>query len=185
MDSRVTQFMTPEASKHALGISREREAEALGFDAIYGRYSAYVASIAYRLLGRDTEVDDVVQDVFLQVHRRGHTIRPDAVRGWLSVTTVRAARRRIQKRRLLGWLGLSTGEIELVDPHASPEHSSHVRSMARAVDQMPTDERIVWVLYNVEEKTLEETAELCECSVSTVQRRLRKAKRILDRVRDL
>ena len=35
----------------------------------YRLYSRYVAAIAIRLIGRDDEVDDVVQDVFLRAHR--------------------------------------------------------------------------------------------------------------------
>ena len=65
------------------------QAPALDFRTLFERYSQYVATIAFRLLGRNDEVDDVVQDVFLQVHRRLSTIRPDAVRGWLAVVTVR------------------------------------------------------------------------------------------------
>ena len=42
---------------------------ALDFDALFRRYSPYVASIGLRLLGRDDELDDLVQDVFLEAHR--------------------------------------------------------------------------------------------------------------------
>src|SRR5690348_13558322 len=76
------------------------KATALDFRTIFERYSHYVATIAFRLLGRNDEVDDVVQDVFLQVHRRLSTIRPDAVKGWLAVVTVRATRRRLRRRWL-------------------------------------------------------------------------------------
>jgi RNA polymerase sigma-70 factor (ECF subfamily) len=153
----------------------------LEFRAVFERYSPYVATIAFRILGRDDEVDDVVQDVFLQVHRRLHTIQVPAVRAWLAIATVRATRRRLRRRWVWRALGFDGTGDELIDPKASPEQRAHVGSVARLLDHMPADDRIAWVLRHLEDKTLEETAELCGCSVSTVQRRLRAAKSYLDR----
>jgi RNA polymerase sigma-70 factor (ECF subfamily) len=155
----------------------------LDFRTIFERYSHYVATIAFRLLGRNDEVDDVVQDVFLQVHRRLSTIRPDAVRGWLAVVTVRATRRRLRRRWLWRSLGVENISEELPDPDASPEQRAHVLSVGRLLDKMPADNRIAWLLKQVEGKTIEETAELCGCSVSTAQRRLRAAHIFLNRAR--
>jgi RNA polymerase sigma-70 factor, ECF subfamily len=159
------------------------QAPALDFRTIFERYSHYVATIAFRLLGRNDEVDDVVQDVFLQVHRRLSTIRPDAVRGWLAVVTVRATRRRLRRRWLWRTLGMENITEELPDPDASPEQRAHVLSVGRLLDKMPADNRIAWLLKQVEGKTIEETANLCGCSVSTAQRRLRAAHIFLNRAR--
>jgi transmembrane sensor len=57
-----------EAAMH-LSASLEsslRTMAGLDIDALFMRHSPYVAAVALRLLGRDDEVDDVVQDVFLQ-----------------------------------------------------------------------------------------------------------------------
>jgi RNA polymerase sigma-70 factor (ECF subfamily) len=158
-------------------------AATLDFRTIFERYSHYVATIAFRLLGRNDEVDDVVQDVFLQVHRRFSTIRPDAVRGWLAVVTVRATRRRLRRRWLWRSLGVEDLTEELPDPDATPEQRAHVQSVGRLLDKMPADNRIAWILKQVEGKTIEETAQLCGCSVSTAQRRLRAAYIFLNRAR--
>ena len=57
-------------------------------DSFIRAYSPYVARLAYRLLGRDEEVDDIVQDVFVAFLRFRHDIRePAAVRSWLATTT--------------------------------------------------------------------------------------------------
>src|SRR6185436_4244706 len=131
------------------------QAKPLDFRTIFERYSHYVATIAFRLLGRNDEVDDVVQDVFLQVHRRLSTIRPDAVRGWLAVVTVRATRRRLRRRWLWRTLGIENITEELPDPDASPEQRAHVLSVGRLLDKMPADNRIAWLLKQVEGKTIE------------------------------
>src|SRR5262249_20345365 len=73
------------------------------------RYRGYVAAIGLRLLGRDDEVDDLVQEVFLAAAgARGlATLRDaEAMRGWLATVAVRVARRKLRLRGLRRALGL-------------------------------------------------------------------------------
>jgi RNA polymerase sigma factor (sigma-70 family) len=72
---------------------------------------------------------------------------------------------------------------ELVDPTASPEDRALVAAVYRALERLPRDERLVWVLRVVESETLESIADLLGCSVSTVQRRLRAAQSALGVIR--
>jgi RNA polymerase sigma-70 factor (ECF subfamily) len=51
----------------------------------------------------------------------------------------------------------------------------------RALDRLPADERVAWVLRFVEEESLDDMVVLCGCSKSTVQRRLRSAQAQLAR----
>src|SRR5215207_10492930 len=86
--------------------------------AAFRDYSSYVAAIALRLLGRDAEVEDVVQDVFVAaMGKLPPAHEPRAVRGWLATVTVRMAGRRLRRRRLLRFLGLDDApEYALVAP---------------------------------------------------------------------
>ena len=71
------------------------------FDALFHRFAPYVATIGLRILGRDGEVDDLVQEVFFEAHRGLESLRsPDAVKGWLARICVRKATRRLKRRRL-------------------------------------------------------------------------------------
>ena len=66
-------------------------------DELFKEHAAYVARLAYRMMGRDVEIDDVVQDVFVLLLRHiGRIRQPDAVRAWLATTTVRLTRRRLR-----------------------------------------------------------------------------------------
>ena len=83
------------------------QASALDLDTLFRRYSSYVAAIAHRLLGRDDDVDDTVQEVFLAAVRGLGSVRdPKAVKAWLARIAVRSARRRLRKRRLRSFFGL-------------------------------------------------------------------------------
>src|SRR3982751_3102312 len=73
----------------------------VAFHELFARYGAYVARLASRLLGSgDTDVDDVVQDVFVLASRRLPTI-VDLIqaRGWLATVTTRLVARRLRRRR--------------------------------------------------------------------------------------
>src|SRR5579863_9780115 len=75
-------------------------------EAVFRAYSKYVAGVAARLLGRDEEIDDVVQTVFLTALRGMKQLRdPKAAKGWLATVTVRVATRKLRYRRLKSMVG--------------------------------------------------------------------------------
>ena len=165
-----------------VGASRDSADEGLDFESVYRRYSPYVAKIGYRLLGRDSEVDDLVQDVFLAAHRGLHRIREHgAVKAWLITVTVRLARRRLRSRRLRGALHLDSSPdySDIADPSVSPEQRALVVHVYRLLDRMPVNQRIAWSLRYIEGERLERVAELCECSLATAKRRI---KAVQDRI---
>jgi RNA polymerase sigma-70 factor, ECF subfamily len=154
------------------------------FDQVFRRYAPYVARIATRLLGRDGEVDDLVQDVFLEAHRGLASVHtPAALGGWLARICVRRATRRLRRRKLLAWLSLDhVSERELPPlPGVSAEDRTEAARLYRALDRLPAEERVAWLLRHVEGETLDDMVELCGCSKSTVQRRLWRAEAQLSR----
>ena len=162
-----------------------RELDPRDFDAVFRRYSPYVARIALRLLGSDGEVDDLVQDVFIEAHHGLRSLRePAALGGWLARICVRRATRRLRRRRFLALLSLDgVAERELpFDASASPEERAEVARLYRRLDKLPADERVAWLLRHVEGESLEDMVRLCACSKSTVQRRLRSAENRLQEV---
>src|SRR5690606_690225 len=114
--------------------------EALDLDALFRRYSPYVAAVAYRLLGRDEEVDDTVQEVFLAAVRGLRQIRdPGAVKGWLARITVRTARHRLERRRLRRLFGLDdpVAYESVADASASAEQRATIARVYRVLDGLP------------------------------------------------
>jgi RNA polymerase sigma-70 factor (ECF subfamily) len=149
-------------------------------DAFIRSYSQYVARLAYRLLGRDEEVDDVVQDVFVAFLRFRHDIRePNAVRSWLATTTVRTVHKRLRTRMrrvraLLRLEGDHAGS-EAAAQGASPEDQTALARIHEALDEVPAKVRIAWILRYLEQETNEDVARLCRCSLATAKRRIAQA----------
>jgi len=157
-----------------------------GFDDLFRTHAPYVGGLVLKLIGRPGYVDDIVQDVFIRAHRGLGGLRdPQAVRPWLRRIAVRRARRWLRRRWVLRWFRESdvAAHPDLVDASASPEQRAQVAQVYRLLARMPQDDRVVWVLRLVEGETLEEIAEALGCSVSTVQRRLRAARAVMESLR--
>ena len=153
---------------------------------LFRRYAPYVATVGIRLLGRDDELDDLVQEVFIEAYRGLHQLRrAQSVKAWLARITVRRATRRLRRRRLRAFFSLDSlpADARLVDDGATPEERADVISSYRMIERMPIRQRVVWVLKHVEGETLDSIAEICRCSKTTAQRRLRAAEKGLEQQR--
>jgi RNA polymerase sigma-70 factor (ECF subfamily) len=159
--------------------SRDRLAE------LYAEYARYVAWFASRLLTRQEEVEDVVQEVFLIAAKRlDDLIDPPKVRGWLKVVTLRTAARLLRWNRVRARLGMAPAATAVGDrvasPGASPEDRAALRELLVVLDKMPVDLRMAWSLRYMHEETVEAVAELCGCSLATAKRRIVAAQRLIN-----
>src|SRR4051812_39179732 len=74
-----------------------RSGEAWAQEALFRRYSRMVNGLAYRILGRDADVDDLVQDSFLEALRGLERLdNPQAFASWLGSIVVRTAGKRLR-----------------------------------------------------------------------------------------
>jgi RNA polymerase sigma-70 factor (ECF subfamily) len=109
-----------EPSDEALiSLVRERNTDALGF--LFRRYSALVRGVAYRVLRDPSEADDLLQDIFLLVHRLCGTFDSSkgSARFWILQMTYRRAisrRRYLTSRHFYTRVDLEDVEAEVADP---------------------------------------------------------------------
>jgi RNA polymerase sigma-70 factor (ECF subfamily) len=137
-----------------------------------------------RLMGRDDEVDDIIQEVFLAAVRGiGDVADPAAIRGWLATVTVRTARKRLRVRRMRGMLGLETARSyeDVAAPGASPEERAMLARVYAALDRVPVNQRLAWTLRHVEGEALDQVASRCGCSLATVKRWIASAHAVVEK----
>lgn len=146
-------------------------------DEAFRLHAPYIARLAGSILG-SSDVDDLVQDVFIDAERGLREIRdPAALRSWLATIAVRKARRRLKPRGIQRFLRRDKDGAELArtvpssDP--SPEDAFLLQSLYKELGKLPAADRIAWTLRHVEEFSLPEVAAACECSLATVKRRVR------------
>jgi RNA polymerase sigma-70 factor (ECF subfamily) len=151
---------------------------------VYRRYGRYVAAVILRLGGRSAEIDDLMQDVFLEAARGiGKLREPGAVKAWLATIAVRAVRSRLRTRRARRFFGVDTsaGYENLVDPGASPYEKALIATVFRLLDDMPVEDRLAFALRHIQGETLESVAELCGCSLATANRRIARTLQTLEK----
>lgn len=159
----------------SLRLVREGDgAGGLSFDDFFRRHHRLVAAIGLRMLGRAADVEDFVQDVFLEAHRGYAKIRePAAAKGWLRSIAVRKAIRRLRRRRVAMALGLDRPDpLETAPYAANQEQAVLLQQIYRVLEHVPAKAKVVWVLRVIEGEKLEDIAAMTGMGLSSVKRHL-------------
>lgn len=165
-------------------VARCQEGSREAFELLYRRHAPYAVALAVRVQGHPADVEDILHDAFVRVHGRLASLRSgEAFRPWLSSIIVSLVRSRLRRRRLLGSLGLSSGEPvdldALVANEAGPSERMELAEVYAALRRVPIDQRIAWTLRYVEGQKLEEVAASTACSLATAKRRILGAQQAL------
>ena len=176
--ARLPRPSTQDAVLVARALGGDRWAE----EAIYRRHVHRVSAVAARLLRRGADVDDVVQDTFVEGLRALAKLRdPERLGPWLVRIAVHRVHKIFRRRRLLRWIGLERLEApdETLVSQARTEAGHEARAELdwhdRALDALDWDTREAWVLVVLEGYALGEAAELAGCSLATLKRRVARA----------
>ena len=153
-------------------------------EALFRRYAAKVNGMGIRLIGRDTELDDLVQDAFTEAWRSLHKLdAPQAFGAWLDAIVVRTAHKMLRRRKLATRLGLRRSEPldfdQLISPTAPPDVRSELVAIYNLVESLPAPTRIAFILRRVEGTPLEDIAHALGVSLATAKRRIADAERLL------
>jgi RNA polymerase sigma-70 factor, ECF subfamily len=139
----------------------------------------FVWRLLRRLGLREGDADDAAQQVFLAAAGRLGDVEPSRERSFLYgvALNVGSRARRSQGRRREEPLE-AAGEREAHEPNAEQllERRQARQLLDALLDEMPDDLRVVFVLFELEELSTPEIAELCQIPVGTAASRLRRAR---------
>lgn len=146
---------------------------------VYRRYVQDITRIVQRLLGPDTERDDVIQESFMHAIEGAAKFRgtPDQLKGWIAIIAVNRSRRLIRKRKI-------RSRISFFDPSSMPEspsgHSPETdHALTRAyeiIQKLGVEERVAFTLRYIDQRELTEVASLMDVSLATAKRRIKKGR---------
>lgn len=152
------------------------------FRAVYDEHFEFVWRSLRRLGVRDADAMDLTQKVFLAVHVGWNEFEGRSkIRTWLFGICRRVAsdyRRSSPIRREIV-TDAALLELQEVTDNVAPEgaDSRSRATVAEAIlNRMPEPQRVVFVLFELEEMSGEQIAELLDLSVGTVRSRLRLAR---------
>lgn len=158
-------------------VARCRAGDKAAFRELFLRHRGDVVRLVYRMLGRRADAEDVVQEVFLQVHRSLRDFRGDAkFSTWLhrvTVNVVLMVRRAAKSRPVFAEEPIDdvTGEDGLW-PDEDVARRDRLRAFSRCVDQLSEKKRTVFILHELEGMPAAEIAQVVEAPVLTVRTRL-------------
>jgi len=146
---------------------------------VYREHFAFVWRSLRHLGVAESDVEDAVQDVFVVVHGKLATFEHRAaITTWIygiCIHVAQARRQRAHARRELPTdpreLPLDVAEGECVDE--AYERREAERLLDTILDTLPIEQRAVFTLFELEERSCEEIAQLCAIPLGTVYSRLR------------
>jgi RNA polymerase sigma-70 factor (ECF subfamily) len=147
---------------------------------VFREYAPFVWRVLRGLGVAEADVADVCQEVFVVVHRKLTAFEGrSSLRTWLygiSARTVSDYRRRASRRReVLTDAPLDQAAIGTADDALALRLACRV--LDRILDDLTEEQRAVFVLYEIEELTMSEVAELLGCPLQTAYSRLIAARR--------
>jgi RNA polymerase sigma-70 factor (ECF subfamily) len=163
------------------------------FDEVYDQFFPYVWRSVVHLGVQPARVDDVVQEIFLVVHRRlGDFAGRSSIKTWLFGIVLNMVReeRRAMRRKPDHDLRKGDGDLGMLVDAADRgpfEHVAQVEALRRlqlALGEMEEEKREVFILSELNEMSGPEIAEATRANLNTVYTRLRAAQRDFERIVD-
>ncbi len=162
------------------------------FETIMRRHNTRLFRAARAILRNDAEAEDAVQEAYIQAYRRLGDFRGDAhLSTWLTRIVINQALGRLRQskrdRVVVPFDARGAeGQAPPEPPDEQAEPASHVvlrrelrDLIERRLDELPVAFRTVFVLREVQELSVEETAECLAIPPATVRTRLFRARALL------
>ena len=197
--------MSMEPSASTLAVERRdpdenlvrhlRQGDEAAAEELVAKYGAKVYQLALKITGNPTDAQEVSQDAFWNVVRKIASFKGEAALGsWIYRIAANAAYQRLRGRRPQeqSWedvLPQFDGDGRLIEPHEdwSPNVEDAVlavearRVIQEAVDALPDDYRVAFLLHDVEGLPNPEIAQALEISLPAVKSRVHRARLFLRR----
>lgn len=156
------------------------------FEPLVAKYSPRIFATARRYARRESEVEDIVQEVWLKAFHKLSSFRGDApFEHWLSRLAVRTCYdflRGHQRNREASFTDLTEPESDWLErfvtaPETASDSSDAARHLvARLLEQMSPAGRLIITLLEIEDRSVKEIAELTGWSVPLVKVRAFRAR---------
>jgi RNA polymerase sigma-70 factor (ECF subfamily) len=166
------------------------------FEALMRRYNSRLFRVARAILRDDAEAEDALQDAYLDAYRHIGEFRGGSRLGtWLTRIVINHALMRLRRRRRdrvvvpfekrgpdepgPDWTEAFVADEETESPSALLLRDETRRLLERRIDDLPVAFRTVFVMREIEDMTVQETADCLGIPTATVRTRLFRARALL------
>ena len=155
-------------------------AEVPDFATVYDSHFAFVWRLAANCRVPASHLDDVVQETFLAIHRKLPSFEGrSSLRTWIASVTRITAMEFVRRKRhqLLGSdVDPDASASAALNPSEQLEAHAAARLLDQFLDELPEDQRDIFLLAEVEQMTANEIGDVLEMNPNTVRTRLRTAR---------
>ena len=171
-----------------LDVARRcRAGDPAAFEALYKTHAGRLFGLAARMMGSAQEAEDVLQEIFVNAHRKLGSFRGDSSLGtWLYRIAVNHCLDQLRSRGAR--MARATESLDREEAHepavadpAVPTAISRI-DLERAIAQLPEGCRTAFVLHDVEGLEHREVAEVLGISEGTSKSQVHKARHRLRRL---
>jgi RNA polymerase sigma-70 factor (ECF subfamily) len=171
--------LSDEALLAACGVG-----ETAALAALFDRYRSHVRRFISRLAGSDArDLDDLVQTTFLEIYRAARKFRgASTVRSWvfgIAVNVVRQHARGERRRKDAMQRLVSVPAATVRHADESTLGRQQLERLARALEELPDEQRVAFVMCDLEEIPGTEAAKTLGVRAGTLWRRLHQARMAL------
>ncbi len=161
-----------------------KQGDAGAFNRLVEHYQTSIYNAALRMVGDPAIAEDITQDTFVSAFRALHTFSAGNFRAWLFRIATNACRdhlRSAQVRRNTSLDALvESPAFGLTSEQETPEEFAVRRELSSFIQQalmtLPTDQRMVLILVDIQALSYEEAARALKKPVGTVKSRLSRAR---------
>jgi RNA polymerase sigma-70 factor, ECF subfamily len=164
-------------------LARLRAGDTHALGEVYDQHHQAVRAFASRLVGDDAIAEDLVHEAFValpQVIKRFQG--ESSLRSFITGVVINHARHHVRgacrRRAMLTKAGREPA-TEGRSPESSAVSQAFLQVLNRALDSLPLEQRVAFVLCDVEERTSGEAAELAGAPEATMRTRLFHARKKL------
>ena len=168
----------------AAWIDRARRNDGAAYRALFQAHVAGVHRIVYRLVGPASDLDDLVQTVFVEAFRSLPAFRGEALFStWLARIAVRVTMHGVRRRPPRA-MALDESHEPALDA-ASPERTVAAREELAILDQLLGElrpkRRAAFVLHVLEGYSMDEVAAILNASTAAIKVRVHDARRYIEK----
>jgi len=162
------------------------------FEAVMRRHNGRLFRVARAILKNDADAEDALQDAYLEAYRHLDEFRAEAeLSTWLTRIVVNQSLMRLRKQKRDGTVvpfqpegAAALPEVEVRDDKTESPSTAVLRTemrriLERRIDELPVTYRTVFVMREIEDMSVEETAQCLDIPSSTVRTRLFRARALL------
>lgn len=161
--------------------------DAASFEPLVIKYQPRIFATVRKYARRESEVEDIVQEIFLKAYSKLSTFRGESpFEHWLMKLSVRTcydflrAHQRNREQVVSDFNEEEASWLEKVPSATSPSHEQDVNAvralLQKVMEQLPPQSRLVIQLLEIEERSLKEIAEITGWSISLIKVRAFRAR---------